>query len=91
MVENVANAARSQGIRVHSIGLGQRVNQQEIDFCSYDSTEYGRVILKRLANAADSDTLSATQPGGLYVWAETASDLANAFATIASEILRLSR
>jgi Flp pilus assembly protein TadG len=91
MVENLANTARSQEITIHSIGLGQRINSQEITFCGYGTNEYGRVIMKRLANAADSDTRSAVQPTGLYVWAETASDLANAFATIASEILRLSR
>jgi Flp pilus assembly protein TadG len=91
MVENVANLARSQGITIHSIGLGERVNSLEITFCDYGTNEYGSAILKRLANAADSDTRSATQPTGLYVWAESASDLANAFATIASEILRLSQ
>jgi hypothetical protein len=90
MTENVANTARSQGITIHSIGLGARVNNLEIDFCGYDATEYGSVILKRLANAAESDTRNAAQPGGLYVWAESANDLANAFASIASEILRLS-
>jgi Flp pilus assembly protein TadG len=91
MVENVANTARGQSITIHSIGLGQRVNSQEITFCSYGTNEYGRVILKRLANAADSDTRNDTQPTGLYAWAETASELDNAFSTIASEILRLSR
>jgi len=91
MVENVANTARSQQIKVYSIALGAAVNTQEITFCGYGANDSGSSILKRLANTSDSDTRNDAQPIGLYAWAATASELDNAFSTIASEILRLSR
>ena len=91
MLENVANTARSQDINTHSIGLGTRVNSLEITFCSYNTIEYGSNILKRIANAVDSDTYNSAQPTGLYAWAASDSELDNAFDTIASEILRLTR
>lgn len=91
MVENVANTARSQTIKIYSIALGAAVNTPEITFCSYGTNEYGSSILSRLANTVGTDTYNAAQPSGLYVWAANASDLDTAFSTIASEILRLSQ
>ena len=91
MVENVANTARSESIKIHAIALGSAVNSQEINFCSYGASEIGSSLLKRLSNTLDSDTYNAAQPGGLYVWAENSTELDNAFSSIASEILRLSR
>jgi Flp pilus assembly protein TadG len=91
MTENVANTARSQVVKIHSIALGAAVNSLEITFCSYASSELGSNLMKRLSNTSDSDAYNAAQPTGLYVWAENAVDLDNAFTSIASEILRLSR
>ncbi len=91
MAENVANTARSQFVKIHSIALGAAVNTLEITFCSYTSSELGSNLMKRLSNTPDSDAFNALQPTGLYVWAENAVDLDNAFTSIASEILRLSR
>jgi Flp pilus assembly protein TadG len=91
MLENVANMARSQSIKIHTIALGAAVNSLEINFCSYGANEVGSSILKRLANSQDANTYNAAQPTGLYVWAENAAELDNAFSSIASEILRLSR
>lgn len=92
MVENVANTARGQGIKIYSVGLGARVNSLEITFCSYGaSVEQGSNILKRLANTADADTYTATQPSGLYVWASDASGLNDAFLTIARAMVRLTK
>lgn len=91
MLENVAHTARGQDINLHAIGLGARVNSLEISFCSYTTSEHGSNILKRIANAADADTYNPAQPTGLYVWAANDSELDNAFDTIASEILRLTR
>ena len=91
MAENVANTARSQVVKIHSIALGAAVNTLEITFCSYGSSELGSRLMKRLSNTSDSDAYNALQPTGLYVWAENAVDLDNAFTSIASEILRLSR
>ena len=90
MVENIANSARGQDIRIYSIGLGAALNALEIDFCGYDqATERGSTIMKRLANTADSDTLNTGQPQGLYCHAASSSELDRCFSTIASEILRL--
>lgn len=91
MLENVANMARSQSIKIHTIALGAAVNSLEINFCSYAASEVGSSILKRLANAQDANTYNSAQPTGLYVWAENAGELDDAFSSIASEILRLSR
>jgi len=48
-------------------------------------------LLKRVANDKLSSSYDATQPTGQYIQASNQAALANAFATIASEILRLSR
>jgi Flp pilus assembly protein TadG len=91
MIENVANTARNQKIKVYSIALGSAVNTQEITFCGYGGSELGANLLKRIANTTSADTHNAAQPEGLYVWAQNASELDAAFSTIASEILRLSK
>jgi Flp pilus assembly protein TadG len=91
MVENVANTARGQKIKIYSIALGAAVNSQEITFCGYGANDSGSSILKRLANDAQSDTYDPTQPSGLYVWASNASDLDDAFSKVGSDILRLTR
>ena len=91
MLENVANTARDQAIKVYAIGLGARVNSLEVNYCAYGSEEYGSNILQRVANASGVDSYNAAQPSGLYIWAENEGELSDAFATIASEILRLSK
>jgi len=91
MTENVANTARSQVVKIHSIALGAAVNSLEITFCAYPASEVGSSLLKRLSNTSDSDAYNPAQPVGMYVWAENAADLDSAFTSIASEILRLSR
>lgn len=94
MVENIANTARGQEVRIYAIGLGDALDDLEPSFsggnCGYTSArERGSVILKRLANTADSDTRNTAQPQGLYCWAQDASALGRCFSSIASEILRL--
>jgi Flp pilus assembly protein TadG len=90
MVERIANDARNSDIRVYTIGLGNALNTLEISFCSYTvSNESGASILRRVANAADSDALNVNQPRGLYCYAADASELNRCFSSIASEILRL--
>jgi len=91
MLENVANTARTQSIKVYSIGLGARVNSLEVNYCGYGANEYGSNILQRLANANGVDSYNPAQPSGLYIWAQNDSELSSAFTTIASEILRLSK
>ncbi len=94
MVENIANSARGQDIRIYTIGLGDALNDLEPSFsggnCGYTTTrERGSNILRRLANTADSDTRNPAQPQGLYCFARNASELGRCFSSIASEILRL--
>jgi Flp pilus assembly protein TadG len=94
MLENVANTARSenpQPIHVYTLGLGARLNSLEIHCPGYGTDEYGANILRRLANTTDSDTYNGDQPISLYVYAENADELENAFNAIASHILRLIR
>jgi hypothetical protein len=89
-VERIANDARTSDIRIYTIGLGNALNTLEISFCSYTvSNESGASILRRVANAADSDALNVNQPRGLYCYAADASELNRCFSSIASEILRL--
>jgi hypothetical protein len=67
------------GITVFSIGLGNSTYPANAGF------------LQRVANDPASGPISSTAPVGLYVFAPTASDLSDAFARIASEILRLAK
>lgn len=94
MVENIANTARGQQIRIYTIGLGDALNDLEPSFssgnCGYTvARERGSTILRRLANTADADTRNTSQPEGLYCFAQDASALGRCFSSIASEILRL--
>lgn len=91
MTENMGNNIRTPGIRLYSLGLGDRLNDLEVDFCGYDDSDFGANILKRVANTADVIGHNINQPTGLYVYAEDADELNNAFSTIASEILRLTK
>lgn len=96
MVENVANNIRSgsgtNAATIHTLGLGGALNDLEITFCGYlSSEERGANILKRLANTADSDTHNSAQPTGIYAYAADASQLDSAFQAIANQILRLSK
>lgn len=49
------------------------------------------VLLKRLANQADSTSFVATQPQGFYIQVNDANGLGAAFAQIASSLLRLAK
>lgn len=95
MLENIANTARNgigtNAVTIYTLGLGSALNSNEITFCGYGVNEYGANILKRVANTADSDTHNSSQPTGLYVFAQDASQLDAAFQTIANQILRLTK
>jgi Flp pilus assembly protein TadG len=95
MLENVANAARSESgtpIQIFTIGLGARLLNNEVTTCGYNlNKEIGQNILLRLANVPSADTYNAAQPTGLYVSADSASQLNDAFQKVANQILRLSR
>ncbi|HEX4593865.1 MAG TPA: vWA domain-containing protein [Bryobacteraceae bacterium] len=66
-------------IRVFAIGLGNAASGVPTDF------------LERAANDPRASNYDSTYPTGLYVFAPQASDLGEAFAQVASEILHLAR
>ena len=101
MLENVANAARSESaskpgegepIRIFTIGLGDNlVTTPEIPppNCGYGNTETGQNILRRLANLPGVDTYNKLQHTGMYTWAQNSNQLNTAFQQVANQILRL--
>jgi hypothetical protein len=72
-------ASALSGIVTYSIGLGNSTYPANSDF------------LCRVANDPCSTRFSSSAPTGLYVYAPTAADLNDAFARVASEILRLAK
>lgn len=75
-----ANAMRAQGITVYSIGLASA------------PASVNQTFLCQIANAPCSPNYDSTQPVGDMVLAQTASGLAQAFQTVATEIrLRLTQ
>lgn len=48
-------------------------------------------LLKSMANTPDATTYDASQPKGVYCYAKTINNLAPCFATLASEILRITQ
>jgi hypothetical protein len=65
-------------IRVFSIGLG-------------NSGGVPADFLERVANDVRASNFDGTYPTGIYVYAPTSSDISDAFASVASEILHLAR
>jgi Flp pilus assembly protein TadG len=92
MLENVANAARSEvnPIHIFTIGLGNALTTPEISNCGYGNSESGQNILLRLANVQNSDTYNSSQPEGLFAFAANGAQLTSAFQQVANAILRLS-
>lgn len=94
MVENIANAARSEAgtpITIFTIGLGYRLSNLEEYTCGYGPSEFGENILKRVANVKGVDTYNANQVGGIYAYARDSSELTAAFNQVGRSILRLSK
>ncbi len=48
-------------------------------------------LMRRIANVADSDIFDPSKPTGMYVYASDASQLQQAFQSLASDILRLAK
>lgn len=105
MTENIANAARSEGIYppdpnvnpiyIFTIGLGMTTPEVTATSCPDYMTnpgepDSGENILRRLANDKGVDTYDPNQPTGMYVWASDAYQLQAAFYRIANLLLRLS-
>jgi Flp pilus assembly protein TadG len=67
------------GVVILSIGLGNASTPPNADF------------LERVANDPRSSSFDSTQTPGIYVVAQTASDLDQAFQKVAAQVLRLSQ
>ena len=67
------------GITIFCIGLGNSTYPANGGF------------LQRVANDPQSSIFNSSAPTGLYVASPTAADLTDAFARVASEILRLAK
>jgi Flp pilus assembly protein TadG len=83
--EDMAAAARAEGIYVFTLGLGEHLTHG-----TGPDNERGDELLKRMANTEDSDTYDSGQPTGAYCYAATEQDLKPCFSRLASQILRLS-
>jgi hypothetical protein len=75
----IRQSAVLPNIRVFSIGLGNAPGGVPDDF------------LERVANDPRASNFDTAYPAGKYVFAPGASDITNAFASVASEILHLAR
>ncbi len=60
-------------------------------YCIGESKSVDSVFLKRVANTLDSTSYNPSQQTGLYVYSPDGGQLASAFQTIASQILRISQ
>jgi Flp pilus assembly protein TadG len=93
LAEAIAARARAEGIRVFTLGLGPLL--KNVTGASSSAEDTGENLLKCMANTADAPArckaAGASQPAGVYCYAATADGLQPCFATLASEILRLTR
>ncbi|HEX7636337.1 MAG TPA: vWA domain-containing protein [Noviherbaspirillum sp.] len=93
VVEAMAAKARAEGIHVFTLGLGPLLQQVTAPDSAPDDT--GENLLKCMANTTDAlprcKAAGAKQPTGVYCHATTAADLQPCFATLAAEILRITR
>lgn len=93
LAESIAARARAEGIHVFTLGLGLQLKQ--VTGASTSPEDTGENLLKCMANTADAParcrTAGASQPAGVYCHAATAAALQPCFATLAAEILRLTR
>lgn len=84
MASNVLDNA-SQLVRTQSVASGLDVITFTIGLGAVDE-----VLLKRVANTTDATNYNPAHPKGTYVFAANAAQLQQAFAQLASDILRLS-
>jgi hypothetical protein len=90
-VDNTANAIRNDVNLTNRSGDAQNMAIQifTIGYLGNGGTDDG--LLKRVANDTSSTSFSSTQPRGRYIPASDSVALANAFAQVASSVLRLSQ
>lgn len=78
--QRVRNESSGNGLEVvtYCIGLGGPGAAEDI-------------LLQRIANVTQSNIYDSSKPRGMYVYAENAAQLQMAFASLASDILRISK
>jgi hypothetical protein len=88
VAESIALKARTEGVYVYTLGLGDLLRQS-----AGPDGELGENLLKCMANTADAPArcYNPNLPVGMYCWAADISALKSCFADIASEILRLTK
>lgn len=87
LVEIMAAKARSEGIFVFTLGLGNNLTTG-----TGPDGQRGDVVLKCMANVPDAGSCyQSSQPNGLYCHAQTENELKPCFEKLASAILRLSQ
>jgi Flp pilus assembly protein TadG len=91
LAENMASAARSQGIVIYAIGFGNYLDAPDISSDCSMYSEKGSTILKRMANIKGSDTYDPNQPTGAFCNAVSAEELARCFDAVYTSLMRLTR
>jgi Mg-chelatase subunit ChlD len=91
LVEIIANEARNDNggdyrVRIYVVGMGPQLKMN-----LGTRGELSEDILMRIANDARSPDRNTAQLEGKYFYAETAADVAPAFANIQNQILRLTK
>jgi Mg-chelatase subunit ChlD len=93
LVEAMAAKARAEGIHVFTIGLGPLLKIVNAPHSTPDDT--GENLLKCMANSEDAPQrckrASTGHPVGVYCHAETVAGLEPCFATLAAEVLRITK
>jgi hypothetical protein len=90
LIEIIANEARNDNgdyrIRIYTLGMGQLVR-----LMLGTRPETSESILQRISNDRVSPDFNPAQLEGKYFYAQTADDVAPAFANIQNQILRLTK
>lgn len=93
LAEAMAARARAEGIHVLTLGLGNNLRLPTGAAVGADDT--GENLLKCMANTEDAPArcraAGAGQPVGIYCHAATVADIQPCFASLASQILRITR
>jgi len=86
-INALVNAAANA--RTHSVALGLDVVTFAIGLGGTGAAEDD--MMRRVANTTDSASYNSSHPAGLYIYAEDNSQLQQAFAQVASDVLRISK
>lgn len=93
LVEAMAEEARKEGIYVFTLGLGDKLHAAELASLPEMPNDTGENLLKCMANTIDAPSRcrKPDQLTGVYCHAATAEELEPCFASLAAEILRITR